>query len=101
LVEFLEEIVYGALINKEDFDIESLMNKVYSKLSKSKNQDILQILIKWTNTFNSMSDYDVLKDLPKFIHKLFEILSTNTKHDIYIMSLKQLKIFLDDYEESL
>lgn len=94
LVEFLEEIVYGALIKKEDFDIESLMNKAYSKLSKSQNQDILQVLIKWINTFSSLSDYDVIKSLPKFIEKLFIILGTNTKHDIYTMSVNQLKLFL-------
>ena len=74
------------------------MNKAYNKLSKSKNEDIIQVLIKWIETFNSMSDYDVIKSLPKFIKKLFEILSTNTKHDIYHMSLKQLKSFLKDYE---
>ncbi|CAI2386687.1 unnamed protein product [Moneuplotes crassus] len=101
LVEFLEEIVYGALIKNEDFDIESLMNKAYSKLSKSQNQDILQVLIKWINTFSSLSDYDVIKSLPKFIEKLFIILGTNTKHDIYTMSVNQLKLFLCDYEHCL
>jgi hypothetical protein len=44
-----------------------------------------------------MTDFDVLRSLPRFIQKFFEILSTNPKHDVYDMSLKQLKVFLDDY----
>jgi hypothetical protein len=44
-----------------------------------------------------MTDFDVLKSLPRFIQKFFEILSTNPKHDVYDMSLKQLKVFLEDY----
>jgi len=73
---------------------------VYTKLSKSKNQDILLVLIKLINILNSMTDYDVLKSLPEFIEKLFEILNINPKHDVYDMATSQLGVFLKDYEEA-
>lgn len=99
LIELLEDIVYGAIIKHEIFDLEELLNKIYKKLWKSKNQDIQLVLLKWIETLNSMTDYDVLDRLPKFLEKYFEILSTNPKHDVYEMALSQLKVFLVDYEK--
>lgn len=61
LIELLEDIIYGAIIKNENFDLDALMAKVYHKFSKSKNQDILLVLIKWIDILNSMTDYDVLK----------------------------------------
>lgn len=40
LVEQLEDIVYGALVKNNIFDLDALLDMIYSKLSKSKNQDI-------------------------------------------------------------
>ena len=46
-----------------------------------------------------MTNVDILQCIPLFIEKLFEILSTNPKHDVYEMSLNQLKTYLIDYEQ--
>ena len=54
--------------------------------------------MKWIETIHSMTEYDVLKQLPKFLDKLFEILSSNGKHDVYEVAFSQLKLFLIDYE---
>jgi hypothetical protein len=100
LIELLEDIIYGAIIKNELFDLEALMAKVYYKFSKSKNQDILLVLIKWIDILNSMTDYDVLKNLPKFIEKIFEILLSNPKHDVYDFCISQLNHFLKDYNDA-
>lgn len=100
LIELLEDIVYAAIVKDVIFDHEALMNKIFNKLSKSKNQDILLVLIKWIEMLSTMTDFDVLQSLPRFIEKYFEILSTNPKHDVYDVTMSQLKIFLADYAKA-
>lgn len=46
-----------------------------------------------------MTTVDILSSLPLFIEKMFEILSTNSKHDVYDMALYQMKSYLNDYEK--
>ena len=56
--------------------------------------------MKWIEIIHSMTAFDVLKKIPKFLDKLFEILYLNPKHDIFDLALSQLKIFAIDYEKS-
>lgn len=100
LVEQLEDIVYGALVKNNIFELDSLLDEIYEKLSRSKHQDIQFVLIQWIETLSSMTNVDILKCLPRFLEKFFEILSTNTKHEVSGLVHTQLKTFLNDYAES-
>lgn len=99
LVEQLEDIVYGALVKNNIFNLDALLDSIYTKLSKSKNQDICLVLIRWIETLSSMTNVDILKCLPRFLERFFEIMSTNPKHEVYDLALSQLSIFLKDYQE--
>ena len=87
------------MVKNNIFDLDGLLDKIYSKLSKSKNQDILLVLIKWIETLSSMTNVDILKCLPRFLERFFEIMSTNQKHEVYELALSQLKNFLKDYAQ--
>lgn len=99
LIELLEDIIYYAISKNIEFDLEALLDKISKKLFKSKNQDIQLVLIKWIGSINSMTSVEIFEYLPIFLDKLFEILNTNPKHDVYEMSLSQLKTYLVDYEK--
>lgn len=86
------------------FTVLRLISSLYLKRSwtncwNQNNLDICLILMKWIETIHSMTEYDVLKQLSKFLDKLFEILSSNGKHDVYDVAFSQLKLFLIDYEK--
>ena len=46
-----------------------------------------------------MTNVDILKWLPRFLERFFEIMSTNQKHEVYELALSQLKNFLKDYAQ--
>jgi len=46
-----------------------------------------------------MTNVDILKCLPRFLERFFEIMSANPKHEVYELALNQLKNFLKDYAQ--
>lgn len=69
----LKDVVCRSLDKGPKFDLDQLIDAICDKLRASANRESQIALIRWIETLHNITNVNILFCVPRFIHKLFEI----------------------------